>query len=402
MHINGNGRYTCRDINNGEFYKHFWDYFWIDYVNKGGIQFCMKIGFRLRIIYIKITNFIRHLRETYYYLRDFIFENSFKKGEIKTLLTIQEGAVGDTYNFVGVLNELTEKYPDLKISCLTRENSKNFYKNPKLNVISLEKAESLIKDKKIDSLISYGDLNNFFKNKKIVFKIPNRSGKLFPYKIRHLVEEVLPMFKKLGFEINNLKFCYTKEAEKISEKFYKENNIQKPVFIHIGSGKTIRALKEGKVPSTMWSPENWARVANHLIEKEHMIIFTGVKEEENLVKDVISKIKNKDKVINIAGRFSIEEVASIGKRGELVIGVDSGMTHILSQIGMPVIILFAGDPKISTPYKNSINLWSGKQKVCNSCRRYSCPENNPICINSINVEDVLGVLEENKKCQKSL
>lgn len=350
-----------------------------------------RMGFRLRKTYIKITDFIRHLRETYYYLIDFIYENYFPKGKIKTLLTIQRGAVGDTYDFIGVLNELAEKYPDLKIYCLTRKKTKKFYKNPRLEVISSEKAESLLKDKKIDSLISYGDLSRFFKNKSIVFKIPKRSGKLFPYKTRPFAEEVLFMFKKLGFEINNLKFYDTAEAKETAKKFYKENNIKKPVFIHIGSGKTIRALKEGKVPSTMWAPENWAKVANHLIEKGHTIIFTGVEEEIPLIKEVIPKIKNKDKFLNIAGKFSIEETASIVKKGELVIGVDSGMTHILSQINIPVIILFAGDPKISTPHKNSINLWSGK-KVCNGCRKYFCPEGNAICINSITVEDVLGVL----------
>ncbi len=350
----------------------------------------MKLGFKLRKISIKIVNLIRYLRQARSYFLDFFYENSFKKGQIKTLLTIQEGAAGDTYEFIGALNQLAEDYPNVRIYCLTRAKTKNFYKNPKLHVISPRKAENLIKSKKIDALISYGKINNFFK-KKLVFNIPYRVGKLFSYKLRCFTDELCLIFKKIGFEIKNIKFYYTPGAEEIAKKFYKENKIKLPVFIHVGSGKTIRALREGKIASTLWDSDNWARVADYLIEKYNCtIIFTGVKEEKFLIKTVTQKMKSKN-FINITGKFSIEEMASIVRRGELVIGVDSGMTHILSQIGIPVIILFAGNPTISTPHKNSINLWSGP-KVCNNCRKYYCPEGNALCISKINVKDVLELL----------
>ncbi len=348
------------------------------------------MGFLKRRISIKIIDFLRHVRGTYHYFKDYFYENSFRKGKIKSLLTIQEGAVGDTYDFIATLNEVARKYPHLKIYCLTRAKTQNFYKNPKLHVISPPKAEKLIKEGKIDSLVSYGDLGNFFKKKSIVFNIPNRAGKLFPYKTRLLANEILDIFKKLGIKVNNQRFYHTKVAKKVAKKFYKENKIKNPVFIHVGSGKTIRALKEGKVPSHYWNPKKWARIADLLIERDKCtIIFTGVKEESGMIKEVISLIKNKKKVIDISGKFSIEEVASIVK-GNLTIGIDSGIMHILSQISQ-TIMLYAGNPQISRPHKNSINIWSGKG-ICNGCRKYYCPYNDAVCINSIKMGDVLKYL----------
>lgn len=357
----------------------------------------MKIGFKLRRISIKLIDITRQFRECYYYFKDYFYENSFKKAKpskIKSLLIIQEGAIGDTYNLIGVLNKLSENYPNIKIYCLTREKDKKFYKNPKINVIAPEKAEELINERKIDALISNSSIGHFFKNKSIVFNIPYRSGKLFPYKTRNFSKGTFPIFRKLGFKINDLKFYFTKEGEATAKIFYKEKNLKKPlIFLQVGSAKTLRAMKEGLIQQMwpfLWPPENWARVADYLVEKYNgTIIFIGVKEEKPLIREVIQKVKHKNNIFDVAGKFSIEETASIVKGGDLIVGIDSGIIHILSQIGIPTLVLISGDPKISSPHK-SINVWN--PKVCNSCRKYFCPEKNPVCITKITVEQILNNL----------
>jgi ADP-heptose:LPS heptosyltransferase len=358
----------------------------------------MKIGFIFRKIWIRIIYFIRIIRESYNYLLNFIYENSFKKtdvSKIKILLTIQEGALGDTYNFIGILNKLSEDYPNLKIYCLTNKNNEGLYKNPRLNIISADIAKEMIIKKEIDALITSGSIKHFFNKKRIVFNIPYRSGRPFPYKDRKVTQELIPMFKKLGFEIKDIKFYFTEEGERTTKIFKGENNLKKPVILlHAGCGRTVRALKEGKIPASLWPAENWARVADYLTERYNgTIIFTGGIEEKIIINDIIEKIKHKENIVNTAGKLSVEEVASIGKIGDLAIGVDSGITHVLSQTGIPIVILFSAyKPKVSGPHNKSINVCN--PEVCNGCRKYFCPEGNSVCINKITVEDVLNKLPE--------
>ena len=351
----------------------------------------MKMGYFLRKLSTKVIGVIRQLREMKGYFKEYHFENSFRKGKadkLKSLLVVQEGALGDTYNFIGILNQIAEDYPKMKIYCLTREKTKSFYKNPRVKVITSKEAEDLILKNKINGLVAYGSLDNFFEDKRIVFKIKYRAGRKLPWKTRKVPDEILPIFKKLGFKVEGPKFYFTKEGEETAKRFYNDIDFRMfVVMIQVGSGKTIRALKENKVPSHLWNPENWAQVADYLIDHKRAVIFTGVEEEKPMVQEVMKVMKNKQFVIDISGKYSVEEVASIASRADFVVGIDSGIIHILSQIGIPVVILFAGDPRISAPHSNSINIWNSK--VCNGCRKYFCPEQNAICINSISVKDVL-------------
>jgi ADP-heptose:LPS heptosyltransferase len=353
----------------------------------------MKLGYTLRKIEIRLIGFIRNLRESYIYLTNYRIENSFKRGDatkIKGLLILHNGALGDTYNFIGVVNRIIEKYPEIKVYCITREKNKSWWKNKKIQLIDDMKAEKLISGGEINAVALYGDTDSFI-DKRRLFEVPYRAGRPFPYKTRKVTNEVIPIFKKLGFEIDKPSFYFTKEGEKTAKEFYNENKLNKTALIQVGSGKTIRALKEGLVPSHLWNPNNWAIVADYIIEYcKRDVIFTGVKEEKQMVKDVIKRMKNKTNFLDISGEYSIEEVVSIANKSDFAVGIDSGIIQIISQIGIPVIILFAGDPKISAPHSNYIAIWNSK--VCSGCRKYYCPEGEAHCIEKISLADVLQKL----------
>ena len=172
-------------------------------------------------------------------------------------------------------------------------------------------------------------------------------------------------------------------------------NINKRIiFIHPYSGKSSKAISEGKVPAPNWVDNKWVELTNNLIEKYNcIIIFTGVGIERKWIENIISKINKKKNVINAAGKFSLEEIASLFKKADLLISVDTSIAHIGGMVGIPQIVLSYINPKIVGPFakypERSKILFH--PEVCNSCMRYACPEKDNICMKVITTEEVFNL-----------
>lgn len=342
------------------------------------------MGYKLRSIQIKLLSLFRKSIWTLQYLKDYRYENSlFSPIEINNLLTIQEGAIGDTYNFLGALNEFYNEHPYVNIYCLT--NNPSCYKNPELKVITSQTAEEMIKERKIDTLLSYGNINHFFKNKKIVKQIFYRKGRPCPFKTRNVPEELEIIFRKLKHPIDKFTFYYIT----LLDTFYKSDNPL--IFIHINNARNTKAINENKIPASLWDLNNWRELSKELIKRYNCIlVFTGIESDKSIIDKVIDGLEN---TINIAGRYNIEETVNLVSKGDLIIGVDSGIIHSFAQTNVPLIILYGGyNSKTAGTSGNYLSL--GSEKGCNNCRKYYCPEENPICINSVKVKDILNASEK--------
>ncbi len=371
----------------------------------------MKLGYGLRKNFIVIENQIKRAFSLCLFLSWLLFDPSkFKKikpEKIKSLLVVNMGkTVGDFYLLLGMLNKLNKNYPRVRIYMLCLDKNKKFVKNPNIKVLSLSEAKNLIKKKKIDSLINY---TVFLKNMHYT-KIPYRMGldevnikevfrkwqmpatrRIFPYN-KGIIRMFLS-FEKLGFYLNReLYFYFTKESEKYAEEFYKKykKGKEKIIFIHPGSGKGARSSQEKGISSASWPSERWAKVADSLIKRYNSkIVFTGVENEKPIIQEIISKIKNKKKALDAPSNLSVEEEASLLKRGDLLVTIDTATAHIGAQAGIPLIDLFGPyQPIIAMPWtdKKSILFHS---EVCSGCKKNICPEGFPQCMESITVKEVL-------------
>ncbi len=379
----------------------------------------MKLGYPIRKKVIVLVNQAKRFINLMFYLSWLLFDPSkfklVKHKKIRSLLVIALGkAIGDFFILLGTLNKLKESYPALKIYLFCLEKNKKFIKNPSIQFVDLKQAEEMINNQLIDALISYTVLLK----RKVYTKVPYRvsmeelnvkelkklpmlaTRRVFPY--HGGVLRMILSLEALGFNINReLSFCFTKEAEADAEKFFKKNNISKQdklVFLHPGSARALQSSKEGKTPASDWPTERWVEVANKLINKPKVrIIFTGVKEEKPAIAKIISQIKDKKRVLDTSGELSIELVASILKRGTLLICVDTSLAHIGAQCGISIIDLFGPyNPKLSHPWTDKL-VTVFHSEACNSCRRYACPEGAPQCMRSITVKEVLDAADKRLK-----
>lgn len=387
----------------------------------------MKMGFLFRRFYTYFESIIREGFNLGVHLFWHLFSiDKFKKNPKKgnKILIVTGGEMGDTYNVLGVLNKITKKYPKKEIYFLTKEKNMNFVKNPDINTINLKKARNLIKDNFFDYALFKSRPDAVFDDEmyKIIKKIPYRmgSGGVSP---RKFLTDILPnrkflglnklvyrkdgmkeffcLLNKIGISLDRtLSFYFTKEGDKKAKKFMKKHKkafSKKVIFFHPGSGTSLKAKKENKVPSHDWPKENWAELADKLIKEYNaQIIFTGSKKEKKLIKSIIKKIKNKSRVIDSSGELSIESIAFLmNKKGKFLVSIDTGMAHIGALSGIFVFDLFGPfPPELALPQTKKKKVLFNNKIICTKCRKYFCPEKDPICMKGLNVKRVLGEIKK--------
>jgi len=387
----------------------------------------MKLGYSLRRWHTGTLNLMRDTINLSHYLMwlfcDFSKFKRIKTKNIKNILVIYSGHVGDMSNSTGIINELKNKNPELNFYYLTTKDRRKFVTLPYVVLINKQQAKKLIRNKKIDAAVllhgamALRDLFDF-ELYRLINRVPYRVScdilqispalflrQIIPIQLTRKIftlnnnsfKHHLKCFQSLGFEVKKTSFYFTTHGEKFAESFIKKNKIKKDekvVFLHPGSGKAVQALEENKIASSLWVSQRWVDVADYLIEKYNArIIITGVMKERAIADKIYDKIKNKKKVISLVGKTSIEEIASLFKRSSLIISIDTASAHIGAQVGVPVVDLFGPlRPIECSPLGESTDLFH--REVCTGCRKYACPEGNNICMKSITVEEVLKAADK--------
>ena len=101
------------------------------------------------------------------------------------------------------------------------------------------------------------------------------------------------------------------------------------VAIHPGSGGYSLARR--------WDPERFARVADALVEHhDARIVLVGTPA------DGVSQVAKlmRSEAVNLEGKTNLSQLAAILKRCDLFIGADSGVMHLASAVGAPLVAIF--------------------------------------------------------------
>jgi heptosyltransferase-2 len=149
---------------------------------------------------------------------------------------------------------------------------------------------------------------------------------------KHEVEHQLDILRYLGTNPKNtqLEVWTTKEDDRFAKDIFKSHSIAPtdvPIVFAPGAAWSFRR----------WPPERFIELGRWLQEiyKAHILIVAGKNEHDLAVQ--IEKGLHKNKTINLAGKTTLREMASIFKRCRLFIGNDSGPLHIAAAAGIPVV-----------------------------------------------------------------
>ena len=340
-----------------------------------------------------------------------------QKDDFKRILVVRTDRIGDVLLSTPVIKALRENYPRAFIAMMVRPYAKEIIDgNPYLDEVILFDKEGKhrnwfrafkfarnLNKRKFDAAIILHPANTAHL---VVFHagIPRRVGYdrkhgfLLTDKLKHVkelgqkheVEYNLDLVRYLGIEPKESRpFMPIKaESERWAEDLFKKERILKT--------ERILAIHPGaSCPSKIWPNERFAEVADKLIEKYGFKVFVlaGPKDTA-LAQSVIKSMRHA--AINLGGKTSVSQMASLLKRCNLFISNDSGPVHVGSAVGAPTISIFGRAQKGLGPKRwgplGEKDRVLHKNVGCVECLAHNCVKGFA-CLRAITVDDVIAAAD---------
>ncbi len=105
-----------------------------------------------------------------------------------------------------------------------------------------------------------------------------------------------------------------------------------------------------------WPNERWATLTDRLVSMGYRVGFTGGLVDREVVEDIVSRVScNRESVMSLCGKFSLEELCCALRSCRLFVTVDTGVMHLASVMGVPTVALMG---------PTSFRRWGARSKDC--------------------------------------
>lgn len=197
----------------------------------------------------------------------------------------------------------------------------------------------------------------------------------------HAVERNLKVIEKLGGDTGEKLFpiTITRQEDEFAVNYLKKNG---------AVGKLIGIAPGAGIWQKRWPEENFSALIDKLAERfNSTIILFGTEKDMPVAEKIVAAAKNRDRIINAAGKTSIKQLCALTKKCFLYIGNDTGPLHIAAALGVtPVGFYGPSNPEQLRPYHSNAVVFR-KGVKCSPCGTKPRCGNN-ICMKEITVEEV--------------
>ena len=144
-------------------------------------------------------------------------------------------------------------------------------------------------------------------------------------------------------------------------------------------------------PQKHWFKERWIELVERLTQRfgQRVVLLGGpgdVAEAEGIARPLGSKL------INQAGVTGLTQAAALISQSDLLIGVDTGLTHMGIAFNRPTIALFGSTcPYLDTTHDNAVVLYH--KLACSPCKRNPTCDGRFDCMRALSVDAVLDQAE---------
>ena len=336
-----------------------------------------------------------------------------QKDNFKRILIVRTDRIGDVLLSTPVIKALRDYYPDAYIAVMVSPYAREIVEgNPNLDEViiydkdckhknwlgSIKFAQNLKKMKFDLALILHPTnrvhLVTFFAriprrvgyDRKLGFLLTDRIKHTKQLGEKHELEYTLDLVRYLSLEPKdkNLFMLIKPTSEEWAEELFRQEGISesdKLLVIHPGASCI----------SKIWPLIRFAQVADRLVEKYgfKVLLIAGPKDISK-AQDVSKNMHHPS--INLAGKTSVSQLASLLKRCQLFISNDSGPVHIACAVGAPVISIFGRNQKGLSPERwGPLGLRDKilhKEIGCIECLAHNCVKEFA-CLKAITVDDVI-------------
>lgn len=140
--------------------------------------------------------------------------------------------------------------------------------------------------------------------------------------------------------------------------------------------------------------DKWARAISimyGLNQKPNCVVICGSLSQSSQGEQLAALLSPVVPARNLCGEKSLTEIARIVSRADLVLAVESGLSHLAVALRRPtVVILGGGHYGLFAPWGESVApvKWVFKSMDCFSCN-WRCHYDKPLCISEIRTRDVV-------------
>lgn len=330
---------------------------------------------------------------------------------MKNILIQGHSNIGDVVYDLAVVDPLTNRYPDAKVSFLTSKRCLDIVEGFRgiHQVIVIDRQGKNkgflnrlrftleLRRKKFDLVVVLSSsLNWLFLGSPAVWRV-RKSTRM---QNCHPVDRYLDMLRSNGLMVETVSFGFNVRDKDVvfCENFLREKEI-------LPQNKLIGILPLAAWPLKSWPIEKWNRLAENLDQRWAIkMINLGKLPDNELGRYVAREISG---LIIPADKTNLLQAKALLRRCHMFIGPDSSLLHLASCMGIETVGLYGPTPyERFYPYFHQNNIISLKKKMsCMPCypgNKPSCCEDNVkhdfgACMNGIEVEDVLEIIKSRLK-----
>ncbi|HDR14729.1 MAG TPA: glycosyltransferase family 9 protein [Desulfobacteraceae bacterium] len=339
----------------------------------------------------------------------------------QSILIIKLSAIGDVVHSLPVLEVLRNSYPGARIDWVVEEAASGIIEgNPAVDEVIVSPRGSVVRsaaagdaggcigdvrrfigrlrsiryDLVIDlqGLLKSGIVAGLARGRRKVGMSDSREGAgffltepAFPVNREiHAVDRYLSVAAKLGCDISDWDGSLPvteADRENVGRLLHAEG---------VGEAGFIAVNPVAKWGTKLWIPVRFSRLCDRIAhEVGYRIVFTGGGSDAAYVEGIVSEMNMP--AVNLAGRTSLRELASIYERAGLLVTTDTGPMHIAAAMKCPVVALFGPTSPVRTgPYGTGHRVVRSGA-ACSPCFKKKCAD--PHCMSGIGVDNVFEAVK---------
>ena len=327
-----------------------------------------------------------------------------KRDDLKRLLVIRPGGIGDAALLLPVVKEIKKQNPHLQIDVLCEpRNRAVFERAPYIDRIfsywSVADLKRLL-TKEYDSVVDTEQshyLSTFFTR---LIKAREKFG--FATNDRACYYSSAVSYRQNEYELFNFSRLFSK-AVKIQKQIildppylYTSKEQQRKILNIISNTKRplFPMFAGASIYTRRWQPIRWAQVAKDLWNKGFQPVLLGSALEREINRKILAY--SSVPLLDLTGKLSLSETAELLRRCGFLITIDSGILHIAVIEKVRTVALFG--PGIAAKWgpRGEGHVVVKKELPCSPCTRFgytpAC-KRKALCMRLIQVKDVVEAVE---------
>lgn len=359
-----------------------------------------------------IPKILYKINNSFLYSLKLLLFSKYENENIKRILIFRIGTLGDNITAMPSIKNIIDNFPNAQIDLLV-SGGKN-------SILSMDR---LIDKKYFKEIINYSQLSSkelaqklSANNYDLVIELPNNLSTFFS-NLRNMIffryfakiksgfgwqVSTIKLFKRLqdkcikfDNEIDRLQYLLMQNNIQVSNKkefilqdLNNKDELYKKYFNK--DDKLIAIVVGAKREQNRWPIKYFQEIIKYIIDSEYKVIIIGGKEDLEITK----YFENNKNLIDLCGKLTPLESASVLKKCKLTISNDTGPMHLSYSVGTRVIALFsARDFKNKWyPPKDNNMVFRDNSIDCRICLSETCKDNK--CMQNIRPKEVIEYIKE--------